>query len=68
VAQSSGGVIAVANPWDNVINTGVHPWPPPELVQKIYQSRQVRAFVDEGHTTATAKLGFYSDLQSLHSK
>jgi hypothetical protein len=25
VARSSGGVIAVANPWDNVISTCIHP-------------------------------------------
>src|SRR6266571_1067849 len=47
VARSSGGVLAVADPWDNVISTGVRPWPPLELVQKLYQSRQVQAFVDK---------------------
>jgi hypothetical protein len=48
-----------------VISTGVRPWPPPELIQKVYQSRQARAFVD---VAATSKLGFYSDLQSIHSE
>ena len=46
VAKSSGGVLAVADPWNNVIRTGVRPWPAPELIQKVYQSRQVRAFAD----------------------
>lgn len=68
VARSTGGVLAVADPWNSVINTGVRPWPAPELIQKIYQSRQVRAFVAAEHTAATNKLGFYSDLQSLHSE
>jgi len=68
VARSSGGVLAVADPWDNVISTGVRPWPPPELVQKLYKSRQVRAFVETNHTAVTARLGFYSDLQSIHSE
>jgi hypothetical protein len=68
VARSRGGVLALANVWDNLISTGVRPWPAPELIQKIYQSRQVRAFADEELHAATAKLGFYSDLQSLHSE
>ena len=44
------------------------PWPPPELIQKIYQSRQVRAFTDDHLTAATSGTGFYSDLQSIHSE
>jgi hypothetical protein len=68
VAKSAGGVLAAANPWDNVIRTGVRPWPAAELIQKTYQSRQVRAFSGEDHVRATATLGFYSDLQSLHSE
>jgi len=66
IATSKGGVIAVADPWNNVIRTNVRPWPPPELIQKIYQSRQIRAYAEQKR--ATAKLGFYSDLQSLHSE
>jgi hypothetical protein len=58
VARSSGGVLAAVNPWQNVISTGVRPWPAPELIQKIYQSRQVRAFSGEEHRLATATLGF----------
>lgn len=68
VARSKGRVIATADPWNNVIRTGVRPWPAPELIQKIYESRQVRAFAGQEQVAATAKLGFYSDLQSLHSE
>ena len=68
IAQSSGGVRAVVNPWHNLITTGVRPWPAPEIIQKIYQSRQVRAFSGAEHELATAALGFYSDLQSIHSE
>lgn len=68
VAKSGGGVLAVANPWTNVIRSGVRPWPPPELIQKIYESRQVRAYSETERAVATGKLGFYSDLQSLHSE
>ena len=68
VAQSGGGVRAVVDPWNNVITTGIRPWPAPELIRKIYQSRQVRAFSGEERQLATAALGFYSDLQSIHSE
>ncbi len=67
-AKSAGGVLAVADPWDNVVKTGVRPWPPPELIQKVYQSRQARAFVGAEHTAVTGRIGFYSDLQSVHSE
>ena len=68
VATSKGGTLAVVNPADNLILTGTTLWPPSEIVQKLYQSRQVHAF--EGHDleAATHKMGFYSDLQSLHSE
>lgn len=65
VAVSSGGVLAVVDPWDNFVATGVRPWPPPELIQKIYKSRQGRAFSD---AASNVTLGFYSDLQSIHSE
>jgi hypothetical protein len=68
VVVSAGGVLALANPWDNMVRTGVSPWPPPELLQKIYQSRQVRAFGGADNAAATSVLGFYSDLQSIHSE
>jgi len=32
IARSAGGVVAAAAPWENVVRTGVQPWPPPELV------------------------------------
>jgi hypothetical protein len=68
VARSRGGVLAVADPWNNVIRTGVKPWPPPELIQKTYESRQVRAYSDLERVVAISQMGFYSDLQSLHSE
>ena len=68
IAQSNGGVIAVVDPWANLIRTGVRPWPAPELIQKIYQSRHKRAFIGDDQAAATMKLGFYSDLQSMHSE
>src|SRR5438876_11492245 len=68
IATSVGGVRAVVDPWDGLVRTGVAPWPPPELVQKLYQSRQSRAFRGVALERATSRHGFYSDLQSLRSE
>jgi len=67
-ARSKGGVIVTAHPYDNLIRTACHPWPPPELVQKLYQSRQIRAFQGEDYRICTSGLGYYCDLQSIHSE
>jgi len=42
--KSKGGVIVVANPLDNLVYPNCIPWPTPEIVQKLYRSRQIRAF------------------------
>jgi hypothetical protein len=68
VASSGGGVLAVLNPWDNVVRAGVTPWPPPELIQKVYQSRHVGAYTGDNTAAVIRELGYYSDLQSLHSE
>jgi hypothetical protein len=68
LAESSRGVLAFVNPWDGVVHGGVDPWPPPELVQKLYQSNHGGAFVDAANADATRFLGYYSDLQSMHSE
>lgn len=68
VARSKGGVKAVAHPFDNLIRTGITAWPPSEIIQKLYKSRQSRAFEGKDLETATSGLGYYCDLQSLHSE
>lgn len=68
VASSKGGTLVVVNPKDNLITSGMALWPPPEIVQKLYQSRQQRAFVGTDLEAVTCGLGFYSDLQSLNSE
>jgi len=67
-AHSKGGVLGTAHPFDNLIRTGCSPWPPPEIVQKLYQSRQIRAFEGEEERTCRSGVGFYCDLQSIHSE
>lgn len=42
VARSKGGVIAVADVSDNLIRVSEVPWPPPAVVQKLYESRPTR--------------------------
>jgi hypothetical protein len=68
VVRTRGGVVATVNPFDNVVHGSVTPWPPPELVQKLYASRQSRAFEPQALSEITRELGYYSDLQSLHSE
>ncbi len=67
-AHSKGGVCVAAHPFDNLIRTGCDPWPAPEVVQKLYQSRQVHAFDDNQRAICESGLGYYCDLQSLHSE
>lgn len=67
-AYSKGGVIVVTHPFDNLISTDCCPWPPPEVLQKLYRSPQARAFSQDQLAVCTSGLGFYCDLQSLHSE
>lgn len=68
IALSRGGVTVTTHPFDNLIRSGCSPWPPSEIVQKLYQSRQLRAFTGADAELCTSGLGFYCDLQSLHSE
>ncbi len=68
MAHSISGVIVTAHPYDNLIRPDCVPWPPPEIVQKLYKSRHVRAFDEENVSICTSGLGYYCDLQSLHSE
>lgn len=68
VMRSKGGVLAVCDFADNLIRDDRLPWPPPPVVQKLYESRQSRAFVDDALFAVTRRLGFYSDLQSINSE
>jgi hypothetical protein len=67
-ARSRGGVLALARVRDNLITTGIDVWPPPEILQKLYQSRQARAFDPDELAILTTDLGYYCDLQSVHSE
>lgn len=66
--QSRGGVLAVANYSDNLLCPMGPPWPPSALVQKLYQSKHAECFDDVNRSIVTSHLGYYCDLQSLHSE
>jgi hypothetical protein len=69
VAESKkGGVVAFADYADGLIRTTRSKWPPPEILQKLYKSRQARAFGESDQVELSAKLGYYCDLQSANSE
>jgi len=68
VEKSKGGTLVVINPFHNLIKTEISPWPPPEILQKLYKSRHIGAFKEPTKEEVKRVLGFYSDLQSLHSE
>lgn len=64
IVESKGGVKATRNPYDNLIKTNILPWPPPEIIQKLYQSNHQNSF----DNSIVWDLGYYSDIQSLNSE
>ena len=68
LAESRRGVLAVTAVEDNLVKGGVEPWPPPEIIQKLYRSNQTRAFDGRNQSLITQKHGYYCDLQSIHSE
>lgn len=64
IVESKGGVKATINPYDNLIKTNILPWPPPEVLQKLYQSNHHKSF----DNSIGWDLGYYSDIQSLNSE
>lgn len=68
LASSARGVYAFPNPWDGLLRGEVAPWPPPELVQKVYQSSHQSAYRGADFSVVTSAHGYYTDLQSVHSE
>lgn len=66
-ATSRRGVTALARVRDGLFDVGVS-WPPAAVVQKLYQSRQARAYDLSQLEILTRDLGYYCDLQSVHSE
>lgn len=68
IAESAGGVRAVVHFSDNLVRSGVVPWPPGEVLQKLYKSNHQDSYFGADRVAVTQVLSFYSDLQSLHSE
>jgi hypothetical protein len=68
IARSKGGVIVTAHPYANLIRPDCVSWPLPEITQKLYQSEQIRAFTGTDEQVCTSGLGYYCNLQSIHSE
>ena len=68
LGESVGGVWAFAEPSAGLVRGGVAPWPAPEVIQKLYKSRQQHAFRGEDLDCVTSHFGHYTDLQSVHSE
>lgn len=67
-ARSKGGTLAVRDPMDNLLRAGVDPWPPPEIIQKLSESRKLENYFPDDQTRLREALGFYSDLHSVNSE
>lgn len=59
-------MVALARVADNLIP--VDHWPPAAIVQKLYRSNHARAFDDAAREIVERDLGYYCDLQSMHSE
>ena len=68
LAESGGGVLAFPNVLEGLIPGNVPVWPTPEIIQKLYKSRQQRAYTHDDLHAVIKQLGYYCDLQSLHSE
>ncbi len=66
--RSKNGVLALTNPLNNLIRPTSGLWPTSEILQKLYKSNQESAFDEFDRSALSKTLGFYSDLQSLHSE
>jgi hypothetical protein len=68
VALSKGETLAVANPFFNLLLVKGTPFPPSEILQKLYASNRSNAFIDVNAEISSRFLGYYCDLQSIHSE
>ena len=66
--QSRGGVWAFLDYSDGVIRPSGCAWPPPEIVQKLSRSDKQMYFHEEDRPFLDERLGYYTDLQSVHSE
>ena len=63
--ESIGKVKVLLNPLNNLVQTGIFPWPAPEIIQKLSESTHKSSFTQSHLSSLT---GHYCDLQSLNSE
>jgi hypothetical protein len=68
IAESKGGVLAALSPFDTLMRHEIVPWPPPEVLQKLYASDRWQGKTPADDEAVKRALGHYCDLQSLNSE
>jgi hypothetical protein len=66
--RSRGGVFAFPDYANNLIRPEPVCWPPAEIIQKLYKTEKLWAFLGEDQELLSRKVGYYCDLQSVHSE
>jgi hypothetical protein len=68
LAESHGGVLAFRDVQEGLIRGNAPVWPTPEITQKLHKSRHQTAYRHDDLDAVVTKLGYYCDLQSVHSE
>ena len=66
--RSRGGTWAFPDYEDALVRTGIAPWPPHEIVQKLHRSDKFIHFLPPDQPILQSRLGHYVDLQSANSE
>ncbi len=67
VTRSKSGILILCDPYDNLISTGISPWPPPEIVQKLYKGRwELENQKDDN--CVLSSFDYNCDLKSINSE
>ena len=67
-AKSKGGVLAFVDPLGGLLRGDAKMWPPPEIIQKLFKSGLQRHYPYEDREAIEMVLGYYCNLQSIHSE
>ncbi|MEX5215384.1 MAG: hypothetical protein NW703_14615 [Nitrospiraceae bacterium] len=68
LAESKSGIRVTRHPLENLVRHVAGPWPPPEILQKLYASTRFSGRTAEDDEGARSGLGYYCDLQSMNSE
>lgn len=68
VVRSKGGVYALLDYSDQLLRCPSEPWPPAAIAPKLKPSEHAIDYHESERPALAQKLGFYTDLQSVHSE